>query len=129
MNFLYLEVITRPEYYANPFKYNQVNVYIDEFDESVVETPYDIRPQNNISGIWELKRATSIFTFTATHTSGDQRLAGQIFGEEPTVFKFKSEYEFVTEKDPINTSIVCNKNDDPNHILDLICEEIEAIYE
>jgi superfamily II DNA or RNA helicase len=55
LGFLNIEVITRADYYNNPSKYTQENVFIDEYDESVIEAPYDIRPTNNISGIWELK--------------------------------------------------------------------------
>jgi hypothetical protein len=93
-----------------------------------VEAPYDVRSSYVINGIWDLGNARNIFAFTATPSNGVDRLTKKLFDCEPKVFKFKSEYEFVTGKDPINTSIICDSSDEADKILNLMCEEIASLY-
>jgi hypothetical protein len=128
LGFINIEIITRAEYYANPGRYQQKLVFIDEYDETMVEAPYDVKSAYVINGIWDLKNGPKIYAFTATPSSGVDRLTAKIFNHDPRVFKYKSEYEFVTNKDPVNTSIICDSSDDSSQILNLICNEIEFIY-
>jgi hypothetical protein len=87
-----LEVITKAEFYANPTNYPQKVIFIDEYDETMIEAPYDVRSATSMNGIWDLKGQGKIFAFTATTSKGVDRLTHKIFEYEPKVHNFLSEY-------------------------------------
>ena len=79
-------------------------VFLDEYDELMLERPYYIQPKGTIlSGPWVLAQK-KVFCFTATSFKSLIELTKAAIGT-PSLFSFKSEYELVTGKSPLQMSI------------------------
>ena len=72
---------------------------IDEYDIIMSHYPYDMY-NSTMNGVWSLKNRKVIALFSATSNNPVERFVNNCISQ-PTVLKFKSEYEVMNGMTPI----------------------------
>ena len=84
-------------------------VIFDEFDEIIVQYPYEFKADSNsiFNGIWNLNQY-KVIGLSATASSEIVNILEDVVtdGKEVTILEFKSEYEFVSLNSPMNGSVI-----------------------
>ena len=84
-------------------------VIIDEFDEMVMQYPYEFKNESNthFNGIWNLN-LYQVIGLSATLSNDIANILEDVVTtpKEVKILEFKSEYELVTAKSPMNSSII-----------------------